>query len=197
MKKLITLLVCALISISAYAQKIEYDKIDDNGFRLIGTTLENIGSMTDRVKAKLSLGAIVSPDGNSEYILDIFLTTGQAISAPAGARMLIKTKGGEVITLQERQGVTLEDMMGKKRMIPELQNMVVTEYSIQLMYALTAEQIQQLTAGVVKIRIELNGGNNYDKEWKKDKVGKILSKDIELVNNALSTDNRKSFTDGF
>ncbi len=197
MKKLITLLVCALISISAYAQKIEYDKIDDNGFRLIGTTLENIGSMTDRVKAKLSLGAIVSPDGNSEYILDIFLTTGQAISAPAGARMLIKTKDGEVITLQERQGVTLEDMMGKKRMIPELQNMVVTEYSIQLMYALTAEQIQQLTAGVVKIRIELNGGNNYDKEWKKDKVGKILSKDIELVNNALSTDNRKSFTDGF
>ncbi len=197
MKKLLTLLVCALISISAYAQKIEYDKIDDNGFRLIGTTLENIGSMTDRVKAKLSLGAIVSPNGNSEYILDVFLTTGQAISAPAGARMLIKTKDGEVITLQERQGVTLEDMMGKKRMIPELQNMVVTEYSIQLMYALTAEQIQQLTAGVVKIRIELNGGNNYDKEWKKDKVGKILSKDIELVNNALSTDNRKSFTDGF
>lgn len=197
MKKLLTLLICAIFGISAYAQKIEYDKLNDDGFRLIGTTLENVGSMTDRIKAKLSLGAIVSPDGKSEYILDVFLTTGQAISAPAGARMLIKTKNGEVITLQERQGKSLEDMIGKKRLIPELQNMVVTEYSIQLMYALTTEQIQQMSSGVVKIRIELDGGSNYDKEWKKDKVGKILSKDFELVNNALSKDNRKSFTDGF
>lgn len=189
--------MCTIVSISAFAQKIVYDKLEDNGFRLIGTTLENVGSMTDRIKAKLSLGAIVSTDGKAEYILDVFLTTGQAISAPAGARMLIKTKDGEVITLQERQGRSLEDMIGKKRMIPELQNMVVTEYSIQMMYTLTAEQIQQLISGVTKIRIELDGGNNYDKEWKKDKVGKILSKDFELVNKALSTDNRESFTEGF
>ncbi len=197
MNKVISLLVCLLIGASAFAQKIEYDKVNNNGFRLIGTTPENIGSMTDRIKAKLSLGAMVSPEGKAEYILDVFLTTGQSISAPAGARMLIKTKDGDILTLEERQGVALEDMYGKKRMIPELQNMVVTEYSIHMMYTLTEEQVAMLLSGVIKIRIELDGGNNYEKEWKKDKVGKIISKDFALVNEVLAKNNRKSFTDDF
>ena len=59
------------------------------------------------------------------------------------------------------------------------------------------EQIQQLLSGISKIRIELNGDTNYEKEWKKDKISGFLTKEYNILTEAVQTDKKGSFTDDF
>lgn len=149
--------------------------------------------MSDKVVLSLGLSASVK-DGAVQYFLDATLASSEPISVPAGARMLVKTSNGEVLTLTEYSNKTISDNIGD---VQNLNGIIVKTFTIHATYALTPEQIQQLLSGITKVRIELNGDTNYEKEWKKDKISSFLSKEYNILTEAVATDKKGSFTDDF
>lgn len=193
MRKVIYFLTLLLLSASAYAQKIVDDRVTDTGLRLISCESKPFRSMTDKVVLSLAMSASVKED-DVNYYLDATLASNTPISAPAGARMLIKTTNGDVITLSEFGNKTLSDNIGD---VKNVGGVIVKTFTIHCTYLLTPEQIQQLLSGITKIRIELNGDTNYEKEWKKDKISDFLSKEYNLLTEAVATDKKGGFSDGF
>lgn len=193
MRKVIYFLTLLLVTVSASAQKIVDDRVTDNGLRLISCESKPFRSMTDKVVLSLGMSASIMED-DVNYFLDATLASNLPISAPAGARMLIKTTSGDVITLTEFANKTLSDNIGN---VENVGGIIVKTFTINCTYRLTPEQIQQILSGITKIRIELNGDSNYEKEWKKDKISGFLSKEYKLLTEAVATDKKGSFTDGF
>lgn len=193
MRKVIYFLTLMLVSLSASAQKIVDDRVTDTGLRLISCESKPFRSMSDKVVLSLGLSASVK-DGVVQYYLDATLASSEPISAPAGARMLVKTSNGDVLTLTEYSNKTLSDNIGE---VKNVSGIIVKTFTINATYALTPEQIQQLLSGIAKIRIELNGDTNYEKEWKKDKISGFLTKEYNILTEAVATDKKGSFTDDF
>lgn len=193
MRKVIYFLALMLVSLSASAQKIVDDRVTDTGLRLISCESKPFRSMSDKVVLSLGLSAAVK-DGAVQYFLDATLASSEPISAPAGARMLVKTTNGDVLTLTEYSDKTISDNIGD---VKNVGGIIVKTFTIHAAYALTPEHIQQLLSGIAKIRIELNGDTNYEKEWKKDKISGFLSKEYNLLTEAVATDKKGSFTDDF
>jgi len=187
MKHLITLLMCALIGISAYAQKIVSDDTPADGNRYIFCSKENVGGFSDRMKLFVGLSYMQPVEGNSLYSLCIQLNCGEVTSIHKGGRMLLKTFDGNVVELSTYMGGSdeLKSISG------------VNMWQISAQYPITPEQLTMLEKGIAKIRIELGDSKTYDKEWKKDKVGKILAKESTLIQNAIKTDPKASFSEGF
>lgn len=182
------------MAMAVSAQKISYDKVDDHGFRVVGCSSETFRSFSDKIVLSLSMSAIVSDNG-TEYFLDASLQASEPISAPANARMLVKTSKGTVLTLEGFSNQTIEDRIGH---VQSAGGIVVTTFTINLPYKLSAEDISTLTTeGIAKIRIELNGDKNYEKEWKKDKISSFLAKEYQLLQGAVATDKRGSFESDF
>lgn len=193
MRKVIYFLMLLFVTLSASAQKIVDDRMTDSGLRLISCESKPFRSMSDKVVLSLGLSASVK-DGSVQYFLDATLASNEPISAPAGARMLVKTSGGDVLTLTEYSNKTLSDNIGD---VKSISGIVVKTFTINAAYALTDEQMQQLLSGIAKIRIELNGDTNYEKEWKKDKISGFLSKEYDILTKAVATDKKGSFSDDF
>jgi len=193
MRKVIYFLTLMLVSLSASAQKIVDDRVTDTGLRLISCESKPFRSMSDKVVLSFGLSASVK-DGAVQYYLDATLASSEPISASAGARMLVKTSNGEVLTLTEYSNKTLSDNIGD---VKNVSGIIVKTFTIHATYALTPEQIQQLLSGIAKIRIELNGDTNYEKEWKKDKISGFLTKEYNILTEAVATDKKGSFTDDF
>lgn len=193
MRKVIYFLALMLVTLSASAQKIVDDRVTDTGLRLISCESKPFRSMSDKIVLSLGLSASVKDDA-VQYFLDATLASSEPISAPAGARMLVKTTSGDVLTLTEFSNETLSDNIGD---VKNVGGIIVKTFTIHAAYALTPEQIQQLLSGISKIRIELNGDTNYEKEWKKDKISGFLSKEYNLLTEAVATDKKGSFSDGF
>lgn len=193
MRKVIYFLTLLLVAASANAQKIVDDRVTDSGLRLISCESKPFRSMTDKVVLSLGMSASVKDD-DVNYFLDVTLSSNSPLSAPAGARMLVKTAGGDVITLTEFSNKTLEDNIGD---VKNIGGTIIKTFTLNCAYLLTEEQIQQLLSGITKIRIELNGDTNYEKEWKKDKISSFLSKEYNLLTEAVATDKKGGFTDGF
>lgn len=101
--------------------------------------------------------------------------------------MLIKTTAGNVVELSTYMGGTDE--------LKTISGINIWEVSAQ--YSITPEQLEQIQSGIAKIRIELGDSKMYEKEWKKDKVGKILAKEHTLITDALGKNSKTSFSDGF
>ncbi len=193
MRKVIYFLTLLLVSASAYAQKIVDDRVTDTGMRLISCESKSFRSMTDKVVLSLAMSASVKAD-DVNYFLDATLASTSPISAPAGTSMLVKTSNGDVITLSEFGNKDLSDNIGD---VKNVGGVIVKTFTINCTYLLTPEQIHQLLSGITKIRIELNGDANYEKEWKKDKISDFLSKEYKLLTEAVTTDKKGSFTEGF
>ncbi len=187
MKKLLTLLVCALISISAYAQKIVSDDTPSDGNRYIFCSKENVGGFSDRIKLFIGLSYMQPVEGNPLYSLCIRLNCGEVTTIHKGGRMLLKTFDGDIVELSTYTGGSDE--------MKSISGVNIWEVSAQ--YSITPEQLALLEKGITKIRIELGDSKTYDKEWKKDKVGKILAKESALIQNAIKTDSKASFSEGF
>lgn len=193
MRNFLYILTLLLASTSASAQKIVDDRATDSGLRLISCESKPFRSMSDKVILSMAMSATVN-EGAVQYFLNATLASSEPISAPAGARMLIKTTNGDIITLNEFANKTLSDNIGD---VKNVGGIIIKTFTINATYPLTSEQIQQLLSGIVKIRVELNGDTNYEKEWKKDKISGFLSKEYNLLTEAVATDKKGGFTDGF
>lgn len=183
-------MVAVLMTISATAQKIETDIVETNGDRYIFCSYESIKSFTDKITCSISLSMQQCKDKAPNYYFCVSMMASEFIEVPQNGRMLIKTKNGEVIELSCYPGSKYE--------IKQISGMKFLEIKAQ--FGITPEQIALLQNGVIKIRIELTnveGNTFYEKEFKKDKVGKIIMKEYDLILNALQNNKKASFSDGF
>lgn len=191
MKKITFLLVVLFVTLNGYAQKIESDKFDDKGYRYIYCSLESIRSMMDKYVFFVSLNAVQSKNDTEDITYDIFLRTNANVplTVPKGGRLLIKLQNDSVIEL--KTDIEFSDKIGK---VQHSNSLVYTNYSITPIFTVSTDQIEKISMGVKKIRLETSL-DPIDKEFKKDKMGKILSTEYDLIKSALLKE--KSFSDDF
>lgn len=194
MKKMLLVLLTTLMTMSVTAQKIVYDKVEDNGLRIISCESETFKSFSDKTILSLAMSAAVK-EGSVDYFIDVTLKSSEPISAPANARMLIKTQNGTVLSLEGLSNQTVADNIGE---VKSVGGIIVKTFTILLSYKVTEDDINTLNAeGVAKIRIELDGDKPYEKSWKKDKIGSFLGKEFAILKEAVTIDKRGSFEDDF
>lgn len=193
MKKTILALIMLFTTLSVSAQKIADDTTLDNGTRMVSCELKQFRSFSDKIVLWTGLSAFVT-DGNIEYCLDVKLNSSKPITAPAGARILIKTTSGDVVEMSEFSNTVKEDIAGY---LQNVGGVAIKTYTIGLSYKLTQENLDLILSGITKIRIELNGESNYEKEWKKDKISEFLNKEYENLTKAVASEKENSFTEDF
>lgn len=201
MKRIILIALMAICCISStWSQKILLDNISTIGgkdVRIVTTTSETFRSFSDVVVMSVCMMA-TRPEGSQdiEYTMCINLKSSLPISAPASARMLFKTFEEENMAFEESGNVEKEDHLGK---LQKAGNMTVKTFEIDLLYKLSREDIEKLGKGIRKVRIETNGEKPYEKEWKKDKLGKFVKKGLKLIDDSFAGkfDKRDSFYDDF
>lgn len=186
MKQIIFTLLCMIITTSAYAQKILSDDTT-NGTRSIITSKENVKSGNDRIVVYAGVNLMQSGD-TPTYFLSLKLSAMKHMVISKDGRIMLKDSEGNVVTL-----TTLRGSYGADTRNVGGFNL----YEINVDYPVTYEQLQQLAKGVTKVRIELDNDEPFDKEYKKDKIGKVLTADLSLIAGALGTDKKASFSEGF
>lgn len=188
MKKTFLLVCLFAFTTSTFAQKIELDKIE-NGERTIICSHENVRSFKDKVVFSVALISNTNKSGENFYNLSLKATSLSPITVPKGGKLLIKTADGSVIELS-----TQMEYAGTVRDVHNVNGYVYSDYSIFPSFSLTPAQIDKICKGVTKIRLETSL-DAVDKEFKKDKIGKVIDAEYKLIQKALS--NPKSFNDGF
>lgn len=188
MKKILLLTIIISLSSSVFAQKIELDKMD-NGERTIMCSHENVRSMKDKVVFSVALCANQNKSGEIFYNLSLKTTASSPITVPKNGKLLIKLMDDSIIELS-----TIMEYAGTVRDVHNVNGYVFSDYTIFPAFIVTTEQIDKIKNGVKKIRLEtLTGG--VDKDFKKDKIGAIVSAEYNLLKNAFSE--KKSFSDDF
>lgn len=189
MKKLLLFVFTSLSSLFSFSQTIEIDKVNEKGDRYISGSLEPIRSLMDKYYFFVSLDAFQAK-GDDEVTYSIVLRTNAnaPISVPKGGRLLIKLKDDSVMEL--RTLIEYSDKIGEV----VTGAIVHTNYSVSPSFTVTPKQIDSISKGVKKIRLETSL-DPIDKEFKKDKMGRIIKEEYDLIQKALQKD--KSFSDGF
>lgn len=189
MKKLLLFVFTSLSSLFSFSQTIEIDKVDEKGDRYISGSLEPIRSFTDKHYFFVSLDAFQAK-GDEEASYSIILRTNSTspISVPKGGRLLIRLQDDSVMELKTL--IEYTDKVGEV-----ITGAIVhTNYSVSPSFIVTPEQIDAISKGVKKIRLETSL-DPIDKEFKKDKMGRVIKEEYALIQKALQKD--KSFSDGF
>lgn len=179
-------MIMAMSVMPIFAQKVISDDID-NGIRTIITSKENVKSGNDRIVVYAGL-SMSQTENTTLYMLSLKLSAMKHLAISKGGRILIKDKDVNVITLTSLKGSYGADFKNVAGF---------NLYEINVDYPITLEQLNQLAEGVTKVRIELDNDEPFEKEYKKDKIGKVLAKDISLIAEALVSDKKASFIGGF
>lgn len=188
MKKMAILLIALLGAFNTFAQKIESDKTV-NKERTIICSHENVRSMKDKVVFSVALCLNQSKEGTDFYNISLKTTALSPITVPKGGKLLIKLMDDSIIELS-----TIMEYAGTVRDVHNINGYVYSDYTIFPSFPLSTEQIDQISKGVKKIRLETTL-DVVDKEFKKDKIGQIISVEYDLIKSALSQ--KKSFSDDF
>ena len=186
MRNLLLTLLCICSMMPVYAQKILSDDTT-NGTRSIITSKENVKSGTDKIVLYVGLSYMDSGE-TPTYFLSLKLSAMKHIAVAKDSRILLKDTAGNVIELTTPQGSYGADTrnVGGYNL-----------YEINVDYPITLEQLKQLSAGVTKVRVEMVNDEPYNKEFKKDKIGKVLTTDLSLIDGALHSDKKASFSEDF
>ena len=175
----------------AYAQKIDYDKTTDKGLRLIATDGVICRNMKDKIVLKASLEATIMEDQRDTTLYFApSLTCASQCEVAKGAKMLIKLFDDSILEFTAT--------IGNKQMVRDVHNvngLIYSDYTCRPSFKMFKSEIEQIISkGVKKIRIEMSP-ENYESEFKKDKIGKALGERLPLLEKAIAT--KKSFSDGF
>lgn len=188
MKKTTFLLAVLLVALNTFAQKIESDNTKD-GERTIICSHENVRSIKDKIVFSVALCLNQNKSGENYYNLSLKTTSLSPITVPKGGKLLMKLLDDSIIELS-----TIMEYDGTVRDVHNVNGYVYSDYTIFPSFLLTTEQIEQICKGVKKIRLETSTGA-VDKDFKKDKIGGIISIEYDLIKSALLKE--KSFSDDF
>ena len=165
MKKLFLFLAIAILPIITFGQsKIVMDKVDQSGYRFIGTSEEVLrNGFLDKYPMCFSL--MYSTDGEIEnYDLCVAIHSINSLSMPKGALLLIKTGSDEVIELKQ----TMDE--AKTKDVVGTYNSGIRVYRTYASYGVTREQLHKiLKGGIAKLRLETSI-ENIDQVYKKSKI---------------------------
>lgn len=189
MRKLFTILFLAACS-QVFAQKVIIDTVE-KGFRSTGTKETIVRGFTDKLVLSVSLQSLISEERKDTIIvLGTKITGGMPLEIQKGGRMLLRLFDDSVIELKASDACN-----GSVRDIIKIGNSVSHTYSITPIFDVTSSQLNSIIEkGVKKVRIEISP-DFYEKEFKKDKIGKTL---IEHRKNLLEAISKpKSFDRDF
>lgn len=180
--------IALMCTTNIFAQKIDLDKVE-NGERTIMCSHENVRSMKDKVVFSVALCANQNKAGTVFYNLSLKTAALSPITVPKGGKLLVRLMDDSVIELS-----TLMEYAGTVRDVHNINGYVFSDYTIFPAFLLTVEQVNQIRKGVKKIRLETTM-EAVDKEFKKDKIGAIISTEYNLIQEAISQ--KKNFNDNF
>lgn len=178
MKKSLLLLLTIILSTAyGYAQKVNKDKTEEDGSRVILSESYNMYRKMNSA-AGFYLAYVRSSTGTEEWSFEVTLNEGKIIM-DRGRKFLIKTDSGKIIELENDKEIGPADYDYNVTRYG-------TDYYIKPSYILTEDQIKELyTSNIVKIRIETNGGS-FDREIKPKKFAKAVKEMYDAINTAKS-----------
>ena len=182
------IIICILAGVlSAFAasgqSKIVYQNQDaETGFRSFGTSEIVVRTgMTDRHPLKVGLLAVESSQGWS-YTLEITLPELVSRAVPEGAILLLRTKSGEVFELAN----ILSESVSRDWVGTWIEGTASKTYDNKAGYPVTREQLEALSSGVLKLRMQISGGS-FDTEYKKEKLGAVIWEHLLTISSAISS----------
>lgn len=207
MKKLLCYLMLLMNVFASNAQnrKIVIDKID-NDVRIIEAQGTMIGGFTATKILFIGLQTWVTQQ-DTTFVIVTNVNTSSRLGAFDDAIMLIKTMDDEVLELYSitsdnnikniSYGNPTVTTTRYKNIITSTYNSNSVDVSRNINYwYVTPEIIEKLKAGNKKIKIQFENGV-YEKEFKKDKIGKILYDSYLTELKQISIDKNKDFKNDF
>lgn len=200
MKKIFISSLIALFATLSFGQKIDYDKTEANGLRIISTEQAACRNMKDRIVLSTGLSVITDQKESTTYRLDIKLSTmakpDEHFAIEQGAKILVRTGDESVLQFEckERQ----EDLLGT---ITNVGGMVYNNKTLFYSIDLSSEELAHLCSGILKFRCEITAPNlnasYFETEFKKPKNADHFAKSARLLKNTLDTKTSGDITDGF
>lgn len=207
MKKLLCYLMLLMNVFASNAQnrKIVIDKID-NDVRIIEAQGTMIGGFTATKILFIGLQTWVTQQ-DTTFVIVTNVNTSSRLGAFDDAIMLIKTMDDEVLELYSitsdnnikniSYGNPTVTTTRYKNIITSTYNSNSVDVSRNINYwYVTPEIIEKLKVGNKKIKIQFENGV-YEKEFKKDKIGKILYDSYLTELKQISIDKNKDFKNDF
>ena len=181
MKRLIFLFVFGIMSLTGFSQIIINEKLNDSTYvKVSGMT--TCRSFTDTQVLNVGVKQLVVNNDTAWYVAICINQMGMG-EIPQDGRMLLKTIDNETIELYNdasaksvltiNNGTTTTAYSYGRTLRMTTRDTSIKVNQLIGYYAITEEILNKLFNGILKVRIELTN-KNYDKEFKKDKVGKAL-----------------------
>ena len=190
MKRYIVILSAIAAALPALAQKIEADKVDADGTRTIIGSVERCRDFTDKQVLYFGLAAKATASDTTYHIV-MQITAFDPLHIKEGARLLVKTFKGENFELLN--DLDVECAIATPHQITG--TYYVSDYTVTPMYRVTPAVLEAIARdGIKKVRIETEV-TQYDKEYKKDKAGKVLATEYNLIREKLTK--KADFHDDF
>ena len=199
------MLLMSVFASNAQNRKIVIDKID-NDVRIIEAQGTMIGGFTATKILFIGLQTWVTQQ-DTTFVIVTNVNTSSRLGAFDDAIMLIKTMDDEVLELYSitsdnnikniSYGNPTVTTTRYKNIITSTYNSNSVDVSRNINYwYVTPEIIEKLKVGIKKIKIQFENGV-YEKEFKKDKIGKILYDSYLTELKQISIDKNKDFKNDF
>ena len=199
------MLLMSVFASNAQNRKIVIDKIG-NDFRIIEAQGTMIGGFTATKILFIGLQTWVTQQ-DTTFVIVTNVNTSSRLGAFDDAIMLIKTMDDEVLELYSitsdnnikniSYGNPTVTTTRYKNIITSTYNSNSVDVSRNINYwYVTPEIIEKLKVGIKKIKIQFENGV-YEKEFKKDKIGKILYDSYLTELKQISIDKNKDFKNDF
>jgi hypothetical protein len=179
MKKVLLLVVVLFVSSAGKAQKIDYDKQEQNGDRTLGTSYVKFGSSFLGSGSKLFMVCVKDQNGLSIGIT-ISLSSFVRKELSVGRKLLIKLDNDSILSLTNIQKITQLDndytIAGS-----------VIAYHMYPNYEIKSDQLTTLMKHiVVKLRVETEDGYT---DLDSRNFSKVVSKCYDTIQKRLSINN--------
>jgi len=191
MRKFAFLFIALCACMTVQGQTIEFDDYLDDSIKVYSTSSVICRSLTDKMVLSVSLTKYTFRSSHDYYTIKLTVNTGEHCSIPKDGRVLIKTADDSVIELK-----SISDAES------EIRTDIVSGIAIKTVqlvgnYVISEADLQKMFKGVKKVRMEILP-TNYEKDFKKDKIGKALQAEYNLLKDKAFSEQRKSnFSEGF
>ena len=176
-----------LISLVTHAQKIERDYFEDNMHK-IETEWEEVEDDKDERDFFVMLLATKIED-TTHYYLMFQLYSYDTFNFDVGSKLLIKTMTDDILSKECVRVVPTKKQYVQIFMVP------ATRYYSTVSYIMSEEELNMfINKGIKKLRFQVTG-ETFEKEYKKDKIGKYLKKAKVNVDKTLAK--QQSFESDF
>lgn len=200
MKRIFISSLIALLSVCAFGQKIDYDKTESNGLRIVSVEQAVCKNMKDRIVLSTGLSAITDQKESTTYRLDIKLVTmakpDEPFAIQQGAKILVRTGDESVLQFECNEGQ--EDPLGS---VTNAGGMVYNSKTLLFSVDLSNEELANICSGILKFRCEITAPNlnasYFETEFKKPKNADHFVKSAKLLKQTLETKTSGDITEGF